>query len=59
VLRHKSLASTQVYTTVKLDDLIARTLEHHARRAAPPPPRPHPAYAPADLDVLFGASPGQ
>lgn len=59
VLRHKSLASTQVYTTVKLDDLIARTLEHHARRAAPPPPRPHPAYASADLDVLFGSGPGQ
>ena len=54
VLRHKSLASTQVYTTVKLDDLIDRSLAHHARRAAPPPPRPHPAYAAADLDVLFG-----
>jgi site-specific recombinase XerD len=59
VLRHRSLASTQVYTTVKLDDLIARTLEHHARRAAPPPPRPHPAYAPADLDMLFSSSPGR
>ncbi|MFJ9085451.1 tyrosine-type recombinase/integrase [Streptomyces sp. NPDC102384] len=55
VLRHKSLSSTQVYTTVKLEVLVERVLEHHARRAAPPPPpRPHPAYAAADLSVLFG-----
>ncbi|RAG85203.1 hypothetical protein DN069_12965 [Streptacidiphilus pinicola] len=54
VLRHKSLTSTQVYTTVELETLIARTLEYHARRADPPPPRPHPAYDAADLALLFG-----
>lgn len=54
VLRHKSLATTGRYGTVGLDELITRTLEHHARRAAPPPPRPHPAYDATDLAVLFG-----
>lgn len=54
VLRHKSLASTQIYTRVQLDELIARVQEHHVRRAAPPPPRVHPAYDQADLATLFG-----
>lgn len=58
VLRHKSLATTGRYGTVALDELINRTLEHHARRAAPPPPRPHPAYNTADLAVLFGEQAG-
>lgn len=58
VLRHKSLATTGMYGTVQLDELINRTLEHHARRAAPPPPRPHPAYNTADLAVLFGEQAG-
>jgi integrase len=58
VLRHKSLATTSMYGTVALDELITRTLEHHARRAAPPPPRPHPAYDTADLAVLFGEQTG-
>jgi integrase len=58
VLRHKSLATTGMYGTVALDELITRTLEHHARRAAPPPPRPHPAYDTADLAVLFGEQAG-
>jgi integrase len=54
VLRHKSLASTQIYTRVQLAELIARVQEHHARRATPPPPRVHPAYDQADLSALFG-----
>jgi integrase len=54
VLRHKSLSSTQIYTRVQLDELIARVQEHHARRAAPPPPRINPAYNQADLATLFG-----
>jgi integrase len=58
VLRHKSLATTGKYGTVALDELINRTLEHHARRAAPPPPRPHPAYDATDLAVLFGQQGG-
>lgn len=57
VLRHKSLASTQIYTRVQLDELVARVQEHHARRAAPPPPRVHPAYDQADLATLFGDGP--
>ncbi len=58
VLRHKSLVSTQIYTKVQLDELIARTQDHYARRAAPPPLRPHPAYDHGDLAVLFGDGPG-
>ncbi len=54
VLRHKHLSSTQVYTKVRLEELIAKTREHHARRAAPAPPRPHVAYDAGDLAVLFG-----
>ena len=57
MLRHKSIASTQVYTRVQLDDLIARVQEHHARRAAPPPPRVHPSYDQADMAALFGEGP--
>ena len=57
VLRHKSIASTQVYTRVQLDELITRVQEHHARRAAPPPPQVHPAYDQADLTALFGDGP--
>jgi len=58
VLRHKSIASTQVYTRVQLDELLTRVHEHHARRAAPPPPQVHPAYDQADLADLFGDGPG-
>jgi integrase len=58
VLRHKSIASTQVYTRVQLDDLIAKVQDHHARRAAPPPPRIHPSYNQADLAALFGDGQG-
>lgn len=58
VLRHKSLATTGLYGTVGMDELITRTLEHHARRADPPPPRPHPAYDATDLAVLFGEQTG-
>jgi site-specific recombinase XerD len=58
VLRHKSLASTQIYTKVQLDELIERVREHHARMADPPPPRTHAAYADRDLEVLFGESSG-
>lgn len=54
VLRHKSLASTQIYTRVQLDELVVRVQEHHARRTAPPPPKPHPSYNQADLATLFG-----
>jgi integrase len=57
VLRHKSLASTQIYTRVQLDELVVRVQEHHARRAAPPPPRVHPDYNQADLATLFGDGP--
>jgi integrase len=58
VLRHRSIASTQIYTRVQLDELVARMQEHHARLAAPLPPRINPAYDASDLDTLFG-SPGE
>jgi site-specific recombinase XerD len=54
VLRHRSIASTQIYTRVQLDELIARMAEHHARQAVPPPPRANPVYDTSDLDTLFG-----
>lgn len=54
VLRHKSPLSTQVYAKVQMDELISRAHDHYARRAAPPPPRLHPAYDGGDLAVLFG-----
>jgi site-specific recombinase XerD len=54
VLRHRSIASTQIYTRVQLDELVARMAEHHARQTAPPPPRINPAYNESDLNTLFG-----
>jgi integrase len=56
VLRHKSLASTQIYTKIQLEELVRKISEHQARRSQPPPPRSHPAYAAKDLAVLFGES---
>jgi integrase len=57
VLRHRHLTSTQLYTRVRLDELVARTREHHARRAQPRPPVPASGYAASDLAALFGDEP--
>jgi hypothetical protein len=31
ILRHASDATTQIYTQSRLEDLVAKVLEHHAR----------------------------
>lgn len=54
VLRHRSLASTQIYTRVKIEELVQRVQEHHERLASAPPPSLDPAYDPWDLQALFG-----
>lgn len=56
VLGHARLTTTQIYTTPREEDVIARVLAHHAGRGhgerQPPPPAP--GYAPETLQVLFG-----
>jgi site-specific recombinase XerD len=56
VLGHARLTTTQIYTTPREEDVIARVLAHHAGRGQgerqPPPPAP--GYSPGTLQVLFG-----
>lgn len=59
VLGHARLTTTQIYTTPRQEDVIARVLAHHAervRRANLPSPPPAPGYRPETMQVLFGRS---
>ncbi len=52
LMRHRSLASTQVYARARIDELVAKMREHYTR-PEPAPARPAPDYDPAALAVLF------
>lgn len=52
LMRHRSLATTQVYIRARMDDLIAKLQEHYARPPTPPP-APAVGYDPAAMAVLF------
>ncbi len=52
LMRHRSLASTQIYARAQIDDLVRAMREHYARPEAPPA-RPDPTYDKDDLAVLF------
>ncbi|WP_445189327.1 tyrosine-type recombinase/integrase [Pseudonocardia sp. Cha107L01] len=54
LMRHRSLASTQIYARARIDDLVAKMREHYAR-PEPAPARPDPAY---DPDALGPSSAG-
>ena len=60
VLGHAQLATTQIYTTPRQEDVIRRLLAHHheqARQAAArTAPVPAPGYRPETLGILFGNS---
>lgn len=56
VLGHARLTTTQIYTTPRQEDVIARVLAHHTgrgRREGQPAPSA-PGYSPETLQVLFG-----
>jgi integrase len=52
LMRHRSLASTQIYARAQIDELVAKMREHYTR-PEPGPSRPDPAYDPDVLAVLF------
>ncbi|MFI6998305.1 tyrosine-type recombinase/integrase [Nocardia sp. NPDC050175] len=52
LMRHRSLASTQIYARARIDDLVRKMREHYAR-PAPADPSPDPSYDPAAMSVLF------
>jgi integrase len=58
VLGHAQLATTQLYTTPRKEDVICRLLAHHAgqasQAAAAQAVRPAAGYRPDTLEVLFG-----
>ncbi|WP_307857268.1 site-specific integrase [Mycobacterium sp. SM1] len=59
VLGHARLTTTQIYTTPRQEDVIARVLAHHAertRKASLPPAPPAPGYRAETMEVLFGRS---
>ncbi len=53
ILRHASISTTQIYTQPRLEDLVAKVLEHHAR---PRPARPviEPTYDESMVRELLG-----
>ena len=53
VLRHASVTTTQIYTQPRLDDLIGKVLEHHARPKADVATI-EPAYDAAAVRELLG-----
>ncbi len=52
IMRHANLATTQLYMTPRLDDLLGKLAEHYTR----PPAEPAwpVAYDPADVKTVFG-----
>lgn len=53
LLRHASVSTTQIYTQPRLEDLVAKVLEHHAR-PRPVGPVIEPAYDDAMVRELLG-----
>ncbi len=53
VLRHASVTTTQIYTQPRLEDLIGKVLEHHARPKIEASTI-EPAYDPAAVRELLG-----
>lgn len=58
VLGHAHLTTTEIYTRPREDEVVARVLEHHRRRAEAPPPVPSGAYRPEVLRTLLGEAAG-
>jgi hypothetical protein len=52
LMRHRSLASTQIYARARIDDLVRKMREHYTR-SAPIEPSRDPSYDPAAMAVLF------
>ncbi|MEU4323425.1 tyrosine-type recombinase/integrase [Nocardia fluminea] len=52
LMRHRSLASTQIYARARIDDLVRKMREHYTR-PAPTEPSRDPSYDPAAMAVLF------
>lgn len=52
IMRHAHLATTQLYTAPRLDDVIGKLAGHYARPA--PQPQWPDAYDPADVKTVFG-----
>ena len=52
LMRHKRLASTEIYMRARMDDLVAKLVAHYARPPAPPP-APAVGYDPTDMSILF------
>ncbi|WP_327115072.1 site-specific integrase [Nocardia sp. NBC_01730] len=52
LMRHRSLASTQIHARARIDNLVRKMREHYAR-PAPAEPAPDPSYDPAAMAVLF------
>ena len=53
ILRHASVSTTQIYTQPRMEDLVAKVLEHHAR-PRPVGPVIEPAYDDAMVRELLG-----
>lgn len=54
ILRHRSVETTQIYTQVRLDEIIERVLAHYARPAATPVANSAVGYDADELRDLFG-----
>ena len=54
ILRHASIASTQVYLQPRLDDLVAKVAELHQRRGVATPPVIPDGYDAGELSELLG-----
>ena len=53
ILRHKSVETTQIYTRVRLEEIIDQVLTHYARPAPVPVPNSAVGYDADDLRELF------
>lgn len=53
ILRHASVTTTQIYAQPRLEDLVAKVLEHYAR-PRPPGPTIEPEYDSAAVGELLG-----
>lgn len=54
ILRHKSVETTQIYTQVRLEEIIDQVLAHYARPTPTPIPTSGVGYDADDLGELFG-----
>jgi integrase len=58
VLGHAHLTTTEVYLQPQEDEVVGRVLEHHRRRAEPPPLPPSGSYRSEVLRILLGEASG-